>query len=82
MTNAGEDSLFTFAFDLTADEMRRRAEVIKALGPEWDPVAMLHGETVAYELLYAGLDAEQQAFYDDLVEAGVLPRREAGHDAA
>src|SRR3979409_1810191 len=43
---------------------------------------MLHEETVAYELLYAGLDAEQQAFYDDLAEAGVLPRRGAGPDAA
>ena len=82
MTNTSEDSLFTFAFDLTADEMRRRAEVIKALGPEWDLVAMLRGETAAYELLYSGLDAAQQAFYNDLAEAGVLPRREAGHDAA
>lgn len=82
MTDIGEDSLFTFAVDLTADEMRRRAEVIRALGPEWDPVAMLHEETAAYELLYAGLDVEQQAIYDDLVDAGVLPPREAGRDAA
>ncbi|HEV7975524.1 DUF6400 family protein [Amycolatopsis sp.] len=82
MSGNGEDTSFAFTFDLAADEMRRRAEVIKALGPEWDPVTQLHEENAAYELLYSGLDAEQQAFYDDLVNAGVLPRRGAGTDAA
>ncbi|SDY80573.1 hypothetical protein SAMN05421504_10718 [Amycolatopsis xylanica] len=70
-----------FSFDLTADELRRRAEVLKALGPDWDPVTALREEEAAYALLFSGLDAEQQAIYDDLVEAGVLPRRE-DRDAA
>jgi hypothetical protein len=82
MSDTGENQTFTFTFDLAADEMRRRAEVIKALGPEWDPITLLHEENAAYDLLYSGLDAEQQAFHDDLVNAGVLPRREAAPDAA
>jgi hypothetical protein len=76
------DSVFEFAVDLTADELRRRAEVLKALGPDWDPVAAIQGEQEAYDLLYSGLDAEQEAVYAQLVEAGVLPPREAGRDAA
>jgi Family of unknown function (DUF6400) len=76
------EPLFEFSVDLTADELRRRAEVIKALGPDWDPVALIHGEQEAYDLLYSGLDAEQEATYAQLVEAGVLPPREAGRDAA
>ncbi|HEY3483108.1 MAG TPA: DUF6400 family protein [Streptomyces sp.] len=59
--------------DLTVEESRRRAEVMAALGPEWDPVAVLRGEEEAYALLYSGLDAEQQRTYDELVAAGVLP---------
>jgi hypothetical protein len=82
MSDTGESQTFTFTFDLAADEMRRRAEVIKALGPEWDPITLLRDENAAYDLLYSDLDAEQQAFHDDLVKAGVLPRREAGFDAA
>ncbi|MFD8500914.1 DUF6400 family protein [Amycolatopsis sp. NPDC059657] len=70
-----------FSFDLTADELRRRAEVLKALGPGWDPVTALREEEAAYALLFSGLDAEQQAIHNDLVEAGVLPRRE-DRDAA
>ncbi|MYS22132.1 MULTISPECIES: DUF6400 family protein [unclassified Streptomyces] len=62
-----------FTFDLTLDETRRRAEVVAALGPDWDPVAALRGEAEAYGLLYSGLDAEQQRTYDMLVAAGVLP---------
>jgi hypothetical protein len=73
---------FEFTFDLSADEMRRRAEVIKALGPDWDPIAVLRGEAEAYDLLYSGLDADQQAVYQQLVDAGVLPHREVGRDAA
>ncbi|MFD9112736.1 DUF6400 family protein [Streptomyces bottropensis] len=68
--------------DLSAHEMLRRAHVLDALGADWDPVAALRGEEAAYALLYSGLDAEQQRVYDDLVAAGVLPRRGDGHAAA
>ncbi|MFE7760552.1 DUF6400 family protein [Streptomyces sp. NPDC057438] len=68
--------------DLSAHEMLRRAHVLDALGADWDPVAALRGEEAAYELLYSGLDAEQQRVYDDLVAAGVLPRRGGGRAAA
>ncbi|MCQ9131715.1 DUF6400 family protein [Streptomyces hilarionis] len=68
--------------DLSAHEMLRRAHVLDALGPDWDPVAALRGEEAAYGLLYSGLSAEQQRVYDDLVAAGVLPRRGDGHAAA
>ncbi|MFD5542486.1 DUF6400 family protein [Streptomyces sp. NPDC127079] len=64
-----------FSVDLTGHEMTRRAHVMNALGAEWDPVAVMRGEEEAYDLLYSGLDAEQQRLYDSLVEAGVLPRR-------
>ncbi|MDX2550818.1 MULTISPECIES: DUF6400 family protein [Streptomyces] len=68
--------------DLSAHEMLRRAHVLDALGADWDPLAALRGEEAAYALLYSGLDAEQQRVYDDLVAAGVLPRRGDGHAAA
>lgn len=70
-----------FAVDLSAHEMLRRAHVLDALGPDWDPGEALRGEEEAYELLYSGLDAEQQRVYDDLVSAGVLPPRGDGHAA-
>ncbi|MEU6089551.1 DUF6400 family protein [Streptomyces sp. NPDC047085] len=70
-----------FVVDLTAHEMLRRTHALAALGPDWDPVAALRGEEEAYDLLYSGLDAEQQRIYDELVAAGVLPRR-GGGDAA
>ncbi|MFD3500410.1 DUF6400 family protein [Streptomyces sp. NPDC058676] len=73
---------FDLAVDLSAHEMLRRAHVLAALGPDWDPVAALRGEEEAYELLYSGLSAEQQRLYDELVSAGVLPRRGGGHAAA
>ncbi|MEU9133693.1 DUF6400 family protein [Kitasatospora sp. NPDC048540] len=69
-------NLVPFEIDLTAEEVRRRAEVMAALGPDWDPAEVLRGEQEAYALLYSGLDAEQQRTYDDLVAAGVLPGRE------
>ncbi|MEU8434500.1 DUF6400 family protein [Streptomyces sp. NPDC029216] len=71
-----------FVVDLTSQEMLRRAQVMAALGPEWDPVDVLRGEEEAYDRLYSGLDAEQQRTYDDLVAAGVLPLRGGGHAAA
>jgi hypothetical protein len=33
-------------------------------------------------MLYSGLDGPQQRIYDDLVAAGVLPRRRSGNDVA
>ncbi|MDC0773267.1 DUF6400 family protein [Streptomyces sp. HD] len=70
-----------FSVDLSAHEMLRRAHVLDALGPDWDPVAALRGEDEAYELLYSGLDAEQQRIHDELVAAGVLPSRGGGRAA-
>lgn len=72
-TDGAPDDLIPFTIDLTFEEARRRAEVVTALGPEWDPVAAMRGEDEAYALLYSGLDAEQQRTYDMLVAAGVLP---------
>ncbi|MFE2039231.1 DUF6400 family protein [Streptomyces scopuliridis] len=74
--------LIPFDIDLTFEEARRRAEVVAALGPDWDPVAALRSEDEAYALLYSGLDAEQRRTYDLLVAAGVLPREEPGGAAA
>lgn len=66
-----------FEIDLAREEARRRAEVVAALGPGWDPVAALQAEEEAEDLLYSGLDAGQRATYAMLVSAGVLPER--GH---
>lgn len=74
--------LIPFTIDLTFEEARRRAEVVAALGPDWDPVAALHAEDAAYALLYSDLDADQQRTYDMLVAAGVLPRGGPGRAAA
>ncbi|MFJ1706072.1 DUF6400 family protein [Kitasatospora sp. NPDC088346] len=71
-------NLVAFDLDLTIEEARRRAEVVAALGPDWDPVAVMRGEDEAYALLYSGLDADQQRTYDDLVAAGVLPGQRPG----
>ncbi|MGW1996565.1 DUF6400 family protein [Embleya sp. NPDC001921] len=76
------DGLVSFTIDLTFEEARRRAEVVAALGPDWDPVAALRSEDEAYALLYSGLDAEQQRTHDLLVAAGVLPGEEPGRAAA
>ena len=61
---------FEFNVDLSAHEMLRRAHVLDALGPGWDPMATLRGEEEAYDLLYSGLDADQRRVYDELVSAG------------
>ncbi|MFB6987204.1 DUF6400 family protein [Streptomyces sp. NPDC056178] len=82
MKKENPDSLIPFTIDLTFEEVRRRAEVVTALGPDWDPVAALQGEDEAYALLYSGLDAEQQHTYDLLVAAGVLPGRGPGRATA
>lgn len=82
MNHAPDHDHVTFAIDLTAEEARRRAEVVAALGPDWDPVAVLWEEEAAHALLYSGLDAEQQRIHDLLVAAGVLPGREPGRAAS
>jgi hypothetical protein len=64
-----------FTLDLTLDEARRRSAVLAAIGDDWDPVAVLAEEERAYDMLYSGLDEDQQRTYDDLVAAGVLPER-------
>ncbi|MEU0008724.1 DUF6400 family protein [Streptomyces sp. NPDC006314] len=71
-----------FAVDLTSHEMVRRSHVMEALGPDWDPVETLRREEAAYDLLYSGLDKEQQRLYDALVSAGVLPQRGNGRASA
>ncbi|GJF31048.1 hypothetical protein KNE206_37480 [Kitasatospora sp. NE20-6] len=76
-----EARLVDFTVDLTAQEVLRRAQVMAALGPDWDPIAVLRGEEEAYDLLYSGLDAEQERLYADLVAAGVLPDRGSGRAA-
>ncbi len=70
-----------FEIDLTLEETRRRVAVMAALEADWDPPAVMRGEEEAYDLLYSGLDERQQAIYDMLVAAEVLPRRETGHAA-
>ncbi|KIF75805.1 hypothetical protein QR77_21755 [Streptomyces sp. 150FB] len=82
MNEDNTSGLTPFTIDLTFEEARRRAEVVAALGPDWDPVAALRGEDEAYALLYSGLDAEQQRTYDMLVAAGVLPGEEPGRAAS
>ncbi|MGW3728607.1 DUF6400 family protein [Streptomyces sp. NPDC000851] len=81
MNDRSDPDLVTFTLDLTVEEARRRAEVVAALGPHWDPVAALRSEEAARSLLYSGLDADQERMYAMLVEAGVLPGRGTG-DAA
>jgi hypothetical protein len=71
-----------FEVDFTADELRRRAHVMEALGDDWDPVAVLQNEDQACTRLYSGLDDHQQETYDELVRAGVLRGRGADRDAA
>ncbi|MFE9611613.1 DUF6400 family protein [Streptomyces sp. NPDC006012] len=78
----GGSALFDFDVDLTRHEVLRRAHVLEALGPDWDPVEALRGEEAARDLLYSDLDEEQQRVYDDMVAAGVLPPRGGGRAAA
>jgi hypothetical protein len=75
------DRHHVFEIDLAHEEARRRAEVVTALGPNWDPIAALRQEEEAHALLYSGLDERQRDTYDMLVSAGVLPPRAAGHAA-
>ncbi len=80
-TSPNED-LHLLEIDLTREEARRRAEVVAALGADWDPIAVMEGEEEAYRRLYSGLDEQQRAIYRQLREAGVLPPREGDEHAA
>ena len=65
------DGAPSHVFDLTAHEQHRLASVLAAT-PDLDPASVLATETEAHRMLYSGLDAQQQAIYQMLVEAGVL----------
>ena len=69
-------SLVPFAIDLTAHEGNRLVAVLDAMGSHWDPIEVSTGEAQAHRMLYANLDSDQQAVYDVLVAAGVLPRHQ------
>ncbi|GAA1301778.1 hypothetical protein Psi02_29260 [Planotetraspora silvatica] len=77
--DSGEHAVFEI--DLTLEEARRRAEVVTALGSDWNPMEAMRAEEAAYDALYSDLDAQQQETYDMLVAAGVLPLRKPGHVA-
>jgi hypothetical protein len=66
-------TLVPFTVDLTAHEGTRLAAVLDAIGPRWDPAEIYSGEAEAQRMLYAHLNPEQQATYDVLIAAGVLP---------
>ncbi|MFF0431212.1 DUF6400 family protein [Streptomyces sp. NPDC004327] len=82
MDQATDPDHVTFTLDLTLEEARRRAEVVAALGSDWDPVAVLREEQAAHDLLYSGLDEEQLRIHAMLVAAGVLPGGEPGRAAS
>jgi hypothetical protein len=65
--------LVPFNIDLTAHEGLRLAAVMDALGPGWDPIEVFTGEAEAHRKLYGDLDVDQQATYELLIAAGVLP---------
>ena len=67
-------SLVPFTIDLTAHEGARLAAVLDAVGPHWDPIEVSTGEAEAHRMLYANLGSDQQAAYDLLLAAGVLPQ--------
>jgi Family of unknown function (DUF6400) len=73
--NAIAMSDLDFAYELTLDEARRRSAMLEAIGADWDPVVVLAEEEMAYDMLYADLDEDQQRIYDELVSAGVLTDR-------
>ena len=65
-------ALVPFTIDLSAHEGARLAAVLDAFGSNWEPTEIYAGEAEAHRLLYADLDANQQATYDVLVAAGAL----------
>ena len=65
-------SLVSFDIDFTVHEGVRLAAVLDALDPRWNPIDVYTGEAQAHRMLYADLDADQQAAYDRLIAAGAL----------
>ena len=68
-------STYDFSYDITLDEVRRRAAVMEAIGEDWDPIEALANEERAIDMLYSNLDEEQQRIYNRLVGEGVLLNR-------
>ena len=85
MTNSteplGSAQPFVFEIDFTEMELTRQAEVRNALEDDYDEIAAMEQEELAYAMLFANLDADQQAVYAELVRHGVLPMREGVVDA-
>jgi hypothetical protein len=73
---------FVWEMDLGDHEIRRRTEVLRALGSDWDPIAVLTAEQEAYDLLYSDLDRQQMDVYQRLLRSGVLDESGRGSDAA
>lgn len=67
-----------FHLDLHRHEQTRLAAVLQAVGDTVDPGQVLADEQAAHTALYADLDLQQQATYDELVAAGVLGARPGG----
>jgi hypothetical protein len=82
MTRHSRADRFVFELDLGDHEIRRRTEILRALGSDWDPIAMLAAEKEAYDLLYSDLDPQQMDVYQRLLRAGVVDERGRGPDAA
>lgn len=82
MTNSTKPEWIVFEVDFTANELTRQAEVRNALEADYDELASLAEEELAYRMLFANLDADQQAVYAELVRHGVLPMREGVVDAS
>ena len=86
MTNSteplGSTQPFVFEIDFTEMELTRQAEVRNALEGDYDEIAAMQQEELAYAMLFANLDADQQAVYAELVRHGVLPAREGDVDAS
>ncbi|HEY2702032.1 MAG TPA: DUF6400 family protein [Pseudonocardiaceae bacterium] len=81
MTNSTESQPFVFELDFTEIELTRQAEVRRALEDDYDEIAAMEQEELAYRMLFANLDDHQRAVYAELVRAGVLPAREGDVDA-
>ncbi|MFJ2598462.1 DUF6400 family protein [Streptomyces erythrochromogenes] len=70
-----------FTIDLTPQEALRRTQLTQTPDPHWNPIEVLHGEETAYNLLYSRLNPQQQALYNNLPTAGILPTPGNSHAA-
>ncbi|MEU6837246.1 DUF6400 family protein [Streptomyces rubiginosohelvolus] len=70
------------AVGVSAEEARRRAEVVAALGPDRDPVAALRSENGPTPCSIRAWTPSSSAVTDRLVAAGVLPDEDPGRTAA